>query len=400
MTRISPRLAALFLLVGIASAESSPKGAPGERDQPGTLHETQRPNSTQAEPPHPVRGADVGWLSEMEAAGKTFRDRNGQTRDALVILKDMGVEAIRLRVWVNPADGWCGRADVLKQAARARRMGFRLMIDFHYSDSWADPGQQNKPAAWAGHGLEQLKTDIRDHTTSMLRALKDSGVVPEWVQVGNETNDGMLWPEGKASTNMAGYAALITAGTRAVKEVSPTSKVIVHLANGWDNGLFRWSFDGLKTNRAEYDVIGMSLYPEPATWRTQEKQLIDNMKDMISRYGKDVILSEVGMDWMAADSTRELLRSLQKDMIAIGPRALGVFYWEPQSHYGWKGYFKGAFDDQGKATIALTAFQEQAAVSVIRRLPGPGPAKVGIHDALGRQPPLPSPVQGPRILLP
>jgi arabinogalactan endo-1,4-beta-galactosidase len=274
------------------------------------------------------------------------------------------------------------------------------MIDFHYSDSWADPGQQTKPAAWSGHGLDQLKVDIREHTVSMLRALKDSGVVPEWVQVGNETNDGMLWPEGKASTNMAGYAALITAGTRAVKEVSPTSKVIVHLANGWDNALFRWSFDGLRTHKAEYDAIGMSLYPEPATWRASARQLIDNMKDMVSRHGKDVILSEVGMDWMAADSTRELLRTLQKDMAAIGPRALGVFYWEPQSHYGWKGYFKGAFDDQGKATIALTAFQELAPVGVSRRPPSPAPAQDGRHDALGRVLALPPTSLGPRLQLP
>lgn len=399
MTRTSPRLAGIFLLAGLAGAASQSQAA-SDPSSPGSLHETKAPQRIQAEGPHPVRGADVGWLSEMEAAGRTFRDRNGQTRDLLAILKDMGVEAIRLRVWVNPVNGWCGRADVVKQAARAKRMGFRLMIDFHYSDSWADPGQQNKPAAWTGHGLEQLKTDIRDHTVQTLRALKDSGVVPEWVQVGNETNDGMLWPEGKASTNMASYAALITAGTRAVKEASPTSKVIVHLSNGWDNALFRWSFDGLKTNKAEYDIIGMSLYPEPESWRPLEKQLIDNMKDMISRYGKDVMLAEVGMNWMSADSTRELLRSLQKDMLAIGSRALGVFYWEPQSYYGWQGYHKGAFDDQGKATVALTAFQEQAAVSVIRRSPGAAPGKIGIHDAMGRMPPSPSPAQGPRILLP
>lgn len=399
MTRISPRLASLLLVAGLAGAEPQPSGA-ADPSSHGNLHETKGPQRVVAEGPHPVRGADVGWLSEMEASGKTFRDRNGQTRDLLAILKDMGVEAIRLRVWVNPTNGWCGRADVVKQAARAKRMGFRLMIDFHYSDSWADPGQQNKPAAWVGHGLEQLKTDIRDHTTQTLRALKDSGVVPEWVQVGNETNDGMLWPEGRASTNMAGYAALITAGTRAVKEASPTSKVIVHLANGWDNALFRWSFDGLKTNKAEYDIIGMSLYPEPESWRPLEKQLIDNMKDMISRYGKDVMLAEVGMNWMAADSTRELLRTLQKDMLTIGSRALGVFYWEPQSHYGWQGYHKGAFDDQGKATVALTAFQELAAVSVTRRPLAPASAPAGSYDVLGRVPSAISPVSGPSVQLP
>lgn len=382
MTRTPPPLAALLLLV--VQAASSADGRPGAQSQPGSLHETQRPHSNQAEPTPPVRGADVGWLSEMEAAGKTFRDRQGRTRDGLAILKDMGVEAIRLRVWVNPADGWCGPADVVRQAARARRMGFRLMIDFHYSDSWADPGQQTKPAAWAGHDLEQLKTDVRDHTTSVLRALRDSGVAPEWVQVGNETNDGMLWPEGKASTNMAGYAALVTAGSRAVKQVFPDAKVVVHVSNGWDNGLFRWNFDGLKTHKAEYDVIAMSLYPEPATWRTMAGQTRDNMRDMVSRHGKDVMVSEVGMDWMAADSTRALLVQVQEDLRAIGPRGRGVFYWEPLSHYGWKGYFKGAFDDQGQATVALTAFQSGPVGVRDRHRPAALTRTVELRDPLGR----------------
>jgi arabinogalactan endo-1,4-beta-galactosidase len=263
-------------------------------------------------------------------------------------------------------------------------MGFRLMIDFHYSDSWADPGQQNKPAAWASHGLEQLKTDVHDHTVAILKALRDSGVVPEWVQVGNETNDGMLWPEGRASTNMAGYAALIGAGAKAVRETSPTSKVVVHLANGGDNALFRWSFDGLKKNNVDWDVIGMSLYPEPSTWRSLQQQTLANMKDMVTRYGKDVVLSEVGMDWMAADSTKALLQALQKDMEGLGSRNLGLFYWEPQCHYGWKGYFKGAFDDNGRPTLALTAFQG-AVVGVSPRPWQAPPAVNGLpHDARGR----------------
>jgi len=384
MTRTLPLRGAL-LLPWLAFASDPARPDPGPRPS-AELHQmehTDAPSSAAAEPGRAAQGADVGWLSEMEAAGKVFYDRAGKKDDLLAILKGMGVDAIRLRVWVNPSDGWGGRQDVLRQAARARRQGFRLMIDFHYSDSWADPGQQNKPAAWANHGLEQLKTDVHDHTASLLKALRDSGVVPEWVQVGNETNDGLLWPEGRASINMAGYAALVSAGAKAVREVSPTSKVVVHLANGGDNALFRWNFDGLKANKADWDVIGMSLYPEPATWRSLEQQTLANMKDMVSRFGKDVVLSEVGMDWMAADSTFALLRSLQKDMGALGPRNLGQFYWEPECHYGWKGYFKGAFDDNGRPTLALTAFQS-GSVGLSRRLPGPSLAAPDGHDALGR----------------
>lgn len=385
-------LSATLFLATLASGEPPrPTSEPG--NEPGILHQMQSPNApgpTAADARRPARGADVGWLSEMEAAGKVFRSRDGKQDDLLKILKETGVDAIRLRLWVNPADGWCGKQDLLRQATRANRMGFRLMIDFHYSDSWADPGQQNKPAAWASHGLEQLKTDVHDHTVAILKALGDSGVVPEWVQVGNETNDGMLWPDGRASTNMAGYAALISAGARAVREASPTSKVVVHLANGWDNALFRWSFDGLKKNNVDWDVIGMSLYPEPSAWRPLQQQTLANMKDMVTRYGKDVVLSEVGMDWMAADSTKALLQTLQKDMESMGPRNLGIFYWEPQCHYGWKGYFKGAFDDNGRPTLALTAFQGAVVGASPRprqRLP---PVSSLPHDALGRSSDAPS----------
>lgn len=379
-------LSTALFLTSLASGEP-PRPSSEPSHEPGNLHQMQSPNAPGPTDPNarrPARGGDVGWLSEMEAAGKIFRNRDGKQDDLLKILKETGVDAIRLRLWVNPADGWCGKQDLLRQATRAHRMGFRLMIDFHYSDSWADPGQQNKPAAWASHGLEQLKIDVHDHTVAILKALRDSGVVPEWVQVGNETNDGMLWPEGRASTNMAGYAALIGAGAKAVRETSPTSKVVVHLANGGDNALFRWSFDGLKKNNVDWDVIGMSLYPEPSTWPSLQQQTLANMKDMVTRYGKDVVLSEVGMDWMAADSTKALLQALQKDMEALGSRNLGLFYWEPQCHYGWKGYFKGAFDDNGRPTLALTAFQGAVVGVSNRPKPGAPPLDAPPYDALGR----------------
>lgn len=336
-----------------------------------------------------VRGADVGWLSQMEASGKLFRDRQGRPDDLLRILKDEGINGIRLRVWVDPKDGWCGKADVVKTAVRARRMGFRIMIDFHYSDSWADPGQQTKPAAWSSHSIESLKNDVASHTVDVLKTLRDSGVAPEWVQVGNETNDGMLWEEGRASKNMANFAALVQSGSKAVKSVFPEAKVVVHISNGFDNSLFRWIFDGLKKNGVEWDVVGMSLYPEPDTWRDQEARCASNMKDMVARYGKKVMISEVGMGWTAADSAYALIKKLQADVASLPDASgLGVFYWEPQCYGGWNGYQKGAFDADGKPTHAMDAFRELATSGIHIRQTESVTTESGV-DALGRHlPPL------------
>ncbi len=335
--------------------------------------------------PDPARGADIGWLSQMEAVNKVFRDPSGKPGDLLDILKGQGVNSIRLRVWVNPTDGWCGPTDVVKMAQRAHAKGFRIMIDFHYSDSWADPGKQTKPAAWASHKLDQLKTDVAKHTTDVLTSLKTAGVTPEWVQVGNETNNGMLWEEGKASANMAGFAALVQSGSKAVKAVFPNAKVIVHISNGHDNSLFRWMFDGLKANNTTYDVIGMSLYPETPTWRDTEQKCKANMVDMVSRYGKQVVISEVGMPMADADSSYACLKQLQKDVAALPNGAgLGVFYWEPAAYASWQGYKLGAFDDTGKPTRALDAFRETAPVSVRPTIQTKSVKDETARDALGR----------------
>ncbi|MBC6988075.1 glycosyl hydrolase 53 family protein [Hymenobacter sp. BT491] len=305
-----------------------------------------------------AKGADVSWITQMEAAGYKFYDANGVQQDCFQILKDHGINAIRLRVWVNPADGWCGKNDVVAKAIRAKNLGFRLMIDFHYSDSWADPGKQTKPAAWQNFTFAQLKTAVYDHTADVLTALKTNGITPEWVQVGNETNDGMLWPEGRASTNMANFAALVSSGYDAVKAVSSTTKVIVHVSNGFDNGLFRYMFDGLKNNNAKYDVIGMSHYPTAANWPTLNSQIAANLNDMVTRYGKEVLICEVGMQYSAPQATQDMLTDLLKKTRAVSnAKGLGVFYWEPEA-YNWQNYSLGAWNTNGRPTIALDAFLE------------------------------------------
>jgi arabinogalactan endo-1,4-beta-galactosidase len=304
-----------------------------------------------------AKGADVGWLTEMEAAGKKFYNSSGTEQECIALLKNFGMNTIRLRVWVNPSAGWNNSADVIAKAVRAKNLGMRIMIDFHYSDTWADPGQQTKPAGWVGQDLTTLKTSLYNHTFDVLTALKNSGVTPEWVQVGNETNDGMLWPDGKASTNMNNFAQLINAGYDAVKAVSAAIKVIVHVSNGYDNSLFRWLFDGLKNNGGKWDVIGMSLYPGTANWSTLNSQCLTNMNDMVARYGKEVMVVEVGMSWDQPAACNSFIADLiTKTKSVTGNKGSGVLYWEPQAYNNWQGYSLGAFDNSGKPTAALSAF--------------------------------------------
>jgi arabinogalactan endo-1,4-beta-galactosidase len=255
-------------------------------------------------------GADVSWVTEMEAAGKKFYNAAGEQQDLFKLLKDKGINTIRLRVWVNPASGYNNTADVLAKAKRAQALSMKILLDFHYSDSWADPGQQNKPAAWAAQDFATLKTSVYNHTVEVLTVLKTNKIVPEWVQVGNETNNGMLWNDGKASVSMKNFADLVLSGYNGVKAVNPTSKVIVHISNGYDNSLFRWMFDGLKNNGAKWDVIGMSMYPSATDWSLKNTQCLANMTDMVSRYGSEVMVVEVGMPASEAVACRDFIKDL------------------------------------------------------------------------------------------
>jgi arabinogalactan endo-1,4-beta-galactosidase len=302
-----------------------------------------------------ANGADVGWVSQQESSGYKFYNSAGAQTDPFVLLKNLQINAIRLRVWVNPADGWNNGADVLYKAKRAAAQGQRIMIDFHYSDSWADPGKQNKPAAWASHTLSQLNNDVYQHTSGILNYLKTNGINVEWVQVGNEINGGMLWPEGSTS-NFTSLAGLINSGYNASKAVYPNAKVIVHLANGYKMNDFRWFFDNLKAKGGKWDITGLSHYPPPADWANYNRYVSDTMWDMIGRFGKPVMIVEVGMDWQQAAATKSMLTDLLAKTKAMGANGLGVFYWEPQAYPGWQGYSYGALGSTGKFTVAMDPF--------------------------------------------
>ena len=311
-----------------------------------------------------AKGADVGWITEMEASNIKFFNSNGVQQECMQILKDKGINSIRLRAWVNPAKGWNNTKDLVVKAKRAKALGMKLMVDFHYSDDWADPGKQPIPAAWVKLSYDEMKTTLYNYTKHVMDTLKENSITPEWVQVGNENNDGMLWEVGRASKSMANFAGFIKAGYTAGKEVSSSTQVIVHLSNGYDNVLFRNMFDGLKANGASWDIIGLSLYPSWAPegvdgWADVNAHCLANMNDMVARYNTPVMVVEVGMPANQPEKSKAFLSDIiaKTKSIANG-KGQGVFYWEPQSYNKWSDYELGAFDNNGKPSAAMDAFLE------------------------------------------
>ena len=305
-----------------------------------------------------AKGADVSWLTEMEQNGKKFYDANRKATECMALLRDLGTNSVRLRVWVNPDGGWNAKDDVLIKAWRAKNLGMRLMIDFHYSDSWADPGKQNIPAAWNDFkdDLDKMKAAVASHTTDVLQALKDNGIDVEWIQIGNETRTGMLWPLGLASgNNFSNYAALNNAGYDAAKAVYPDAQCIIHIDRGNDLGGFTWMFDGLKAAGAKWDVIGMSLYPEDNNWQTVTDDCLNNISTLATLYNKKVMICEIGMPWDSENAAAMMQKMV--DGCKAKAECLGIFYWEPECYGGWNDYNKGAFDSNGKPTDALNAFK-------------------------------------------
>lgn len=314
-----------------------------------------------------AKGADISWVTEMESKGMKFYNSKGEERECTALMKEIGMNSIRLRVWVNPEKGWNSATDVLVKAIRAQKLGMRIMIDFHYSDTWADPGNQTPPVAWADYDIDGLVKAVYDHTSEVLSLLKKYGVEVEWVQVGNETRTGMMWPLGSYKENGGkNYTDLTNSGYDAVKAVYPDAKVIVHLDGGHDNSLYTRIFSVLKANGGKYDMIGMSLYPcwwndelggFGTDWKPNTDACIANIQKVYNTYGKEVMICETGMPVSNPEIAKEMLTYLLEKTKALDC-CKGVFYWEPQAPDGYNdGYGLGAFKD-GKPTVALDPFKE------------------------------------------
>ena len=296
-----------------------------------------------------LRGADISTLKKNLDKGAVYRDARGRRAEPLALLAAGGMNAARLKVWVNPADGYNSKATVLTMARRVKAAGMELFIDFHYSDAWADPGKQNKPAAWASLPFPQLRDALYRHTADVLGALRAQGTPADLVQIGNEINGGMLWPDGRWD-NWPQLSALLTAGSTAARAVSPRTRVVLHLAEGGNNDQHRWWFDNAVSYEVPFDVIAVSHY---LYWHGTAALLASNLADLSARYGRDVIVAETAYGFTTAEDDFEpqiFNASLAAtagipatpagqvtafrtvcDIVAAVPngRGIGVFYWEP-----------------------------------------------------------------------
>lgn len=318
-----------------------------------------------------VRGVDISMLETVEDAGGTFQ-LNGTSQDLLPLLKSQGVNLVRLRLWVDPKStsnevyggGDSDLARVIRLAKRAKAQNMAFMLDLHYSDFWTDPGKQFKPKAWAALSTDELVAQVQSYTQDVVGQLITAGVAPDYVQIGNELNSGMLWPTGKNwaanGETVGGFdvlARLLSAGVTGLRAaetaggVTTPAKTILHLAEGGNNSKFRWWFDEITKRKVSFDIIGISYYPY---WHGTLAALQSNMNDMVSRYSKPVMVVETAYAFtlengdslgnnfgQASDATnggypataagqRSFLKDLKAKIAAVpNGQGLGFVYWEP-----------------------------------------------------------------------
>ncbi len=349
-----------------------------------------------------IRGVDISTLSLMEECGAKYFDSDGTQKDLYEILKSSGVNWIRLRLWNDPTDekgNSLGGGDnnlkrTLDMAVRAKKAGFKLLLDFHYSDFWADPAKQSKPKAWKNLSGKELENAVYQFTLDSMKVLIAAGAEPDMVQTGNELNGGMLWPDGKTWADKGeeiggfkGFGNLLKAAGKAVRETSK-AKIAIHVADGGDNGLYRFVFDGITKQKVDYDCIGLSFYPY---WHGGLAALEANMADLAKRYGKEMYVAETAYAYTEDDMDNQgnvfmvysdenfgynatvqgqatVVRDVMNSVLKTGGKlGIGIFYWEPAWYAvegcGWKSGEgnnwdnQAMFDKTGKKLESLDVFR-------------------------------------------
>jgi arabinogalactan endo-1,4-beta-galactosidase len=278
-------------------------------------------------------GADISFVVQSEARGVVYQDENGVAKDVCRIMADHHFDNIRLRIFVNPEaekgyapkEGFCDLQHTVDLAKRIKAAGMKFTLDFHYSDTWADPDKQYKPSAWEGLTGEALENVLYEYTKNVLITLKDAGVAPQMVQVGNEINHGLVWPEGyiddnAKEENWTTMLGIYKAGQRAVREVLPQTKLMIHLALGGENTLCRQYLDYMIKNGAEFDVIGLSYYEQ---WHETYNDLKTNLYDLSANYNKPVCVCEYGANKDNIKIINDIVRSVPNGL------GYGTMAWEP-----------------------------------------------------------------------
>jgi arabinogalactan endo-1,4-beta-galactosidase len=324
-----------------------------------------------------IRGADVSFLPEIENYPTTFYNADNDPSDVLDILKESGCNYIRIRLWHTPTNAHSGLQEVLTLSNRAKAKGMKVWLTVHYSDTWADPGHQTKPVAWSALNFTDLGDSVYNYTKKIVLKLQ-----PDIVQIGNETNDGFLWPEGKMSVNLSNFATLLKKGVQAVRDFAPTSKVMIHYAGHEEAN---WYYQQLKNQNVPYDMIGLSYYP---LWHGKVlTTLKSNMNELATNFEKEIVIAEtsypftlswddntnniVGLDeqlvagYPATPEGQKKFMLRLKKIISEVENGKGFCYWAPEwvafkgssSTSGSTGENLALFDFTNTALPALKAFE-------------------------------------------
>jgi arabinogalactan endo-1,4-beta-galactosidase len=361
----------LVSLVPVGTAEETPYGVTGapKRDNPvAPLRAIQRlGNPTTHMPADYAIGADLSFLKQAEDRGTVFKD-NGQAKSGLQIFREHGYNWIRLRLFHTPTRLPNNLDYTIALAQDARKLGFKFLLDYHYSDTWADPGKQTIPKAWQGKSHAELVQAVREYTRDTIVAFREAGVLPDLVQPGNEITPGMLWPDGKLPANWDNFAELLKAAIEGVKAGSGDAlppRIMIHIDKGGNQKATKAFFDRLNSYAVPYDVIGQSFYP---WWHGSLQDLRENLAFMANEYRKDIIVVEAAYNWRPAEyrnkeapfpetpeGQKQFLEQVNRAVLET-PHGLGkgVFWWEPAVTGPLRS--RGFFDDDGNALPVITVF--------------------------------------------
>jgi arabinogalactan endo-1,4-beta-galactosidase len=315
-------------------------------------------------------GADLSFLKQVEDKGLAFKE-SGTLKPGLEIFKSHGFNWIRLRTCVEPSNLPNGLAYTIAMAQDAKKLGYKFLLDFHYSNGWADPTNEPTPLAWRTLTHEQRVTAIFDYTRNTIAALREAGVLPDMVQIGNEVGNGMLWPSGKLPDNWNNFADYLYAGINGMdagRGNLKRPKIMIHVDHGGEIDKTKAFFDKLNSYGIPYDVIGFSFYP----W--SHGTLIDlkeNLTWAAKEYQKDVIVAETGYYWKTskffatvlppfAETPEGQLKWMEEVAAVVvsipDNRGKGVFYWEPAANAGLRT--RGYFDLDGNVLPVIDAFRK------------------------------------------
>ncbi|HXG46221.1 MAG TPA: glycosyl hydrolase 53 family protein [Methylomirabilota bacterium] len=315
-----------------------------------------------------IAGADMSHLVFFEDRGVVYRE-SGRGRDALLLLKERGLNCVRLRLFTsdaqqaaaNPYNSANNLDYTLPLAVRVKRAGLQLLLDFHYSDSWADPGKQTKPAAWTNLTFAQLEQRMYEYNSNTIAAFQAAGALPDIVQVGNEVIGGVLWPEGRVGgafetpAQWSQFGRLLKAAIRGIKDAAAGSspRIMIHIDRGGDWSGTQWFFDRLQQQQVEFDLIGLSYYP---WWHGSLNALRTCLRNAAQRYSRPIVVAETAFPWTnAADifgipatpaGQVEFVIEVAKILKSLpGRRGAGLVWWGTE--YQWvPGVALAGFDQR------------------------------------------------------